>query len=133
MRNLTKEEVDKIHKADIEDSNKTINDKIISLSPTEKEPKVHGLKSQNNKEYEADVKYYYYTYAAIAVVLAVITFDVFHNVSGEKIENVPFYLKKSKADQEKEKHLLDKLKQEEENRRKEHEKKLDKMKKFKYI
>ena len=62
------------------------------------------------------MKYYYYTYVAVIILLCIISFDIFYNVEGGKIENVPFYLRKSDAEIEREEKLQAKMKEIEDRR-----------------
>ena len=44
-------------------------------------------------------------FAGLALIALVIVFDIFRNVKGDKIENVPFYLRKTDQELERERKI----------------------------
>ena len=68
-------------------------------------PTSYDIVKELHKDSKADVKYYKYMFAFLALVALYTIFDIFRNVKGDKIENVPFYLKKSDAELERERKI----------------------------
>ena len=105
----------RMHEEEKERAIKLIREHVMSLASAAEEPSIPNEKFTNK---EAEPHYYYMTYGIVSIVLVVIALDVCYLVDGKRLENEPYYIKKSQREIELEKAIEEKQKEIEKEREK---------------